>query len=91
MAAPMQIDFHIACPGGAKCEQLAEKARQIGYDSRVYGDVDDEGFDTVECSRVMVPDYDALIVCQRELDEIAGPFGGYVDGWGTFGNKDAAP
>jgi hypothetical protein len=42
----------------------------------------------------MVPEYNALLTVQRELDDIAQPFGGWSDGWGTFGNapsKEAPP
>lgn len=36
----------------------------------------------------MVPDYDAIVAAQEELDAIARPLGAYVDGWCSFGNAD---
>jgi hypothetical protein len=35
----------------------------------------------------MLLDYDSVIAAQAELDRVSGPFGGYSDGWGTFGNS----
>lgn len=34
----------------------------------------------------MLATYEAVIAIQSELAEIANPFGGIPDGWGTFGN-----
>jgi hypothetical protein len=35
----------------------------------------------------MMPIYEDLVRIQHELTEAAQPFGGYSDGWGTFGNR----
>ena len=41
---------------------------------------------TCNCKKYMLANYDGVVASQRELDEICGPFGGFTDGWGTFGN-----
>lgn len=50
-------------------------------------DDDDEGFGpswTVYAMVEMVPDYDEILRIQEELDALAEPFGGAVDGWGVM-------
>jgi hypothetical protein len=34
----------------------------------------------------MLASYHGVMAIQRELVELAAPFGGYPDGWGSFGN-----
>jgi hypothetical protein len=58
----------------------------------VYFDDDVEDVDNVaepwtcECSRVMILSHQSITECQLQLNKIAEGHGGYVDGWGTFGN-----
>jgi hypothetical protein len=50
-------------------------------------DPDDEEFGpswTVFANVSMIPQYDEIIRIQADLDRIAGPHGGMVDGWGTM-------
>ena len=92
MSKPMKIDFHIAAPDEAVAKKVATRASDLDYESSVYffdetdGDEETDNTWTCECSRTMVPKYDAIIESQVELDGIAQPFGAYADGWGTFGN-----
>lgn len=39
---------------------------------------------TVYAMVEMVPDYDEILRIQEELDSLAEPFGGAVDGWGVM-------
>jgi regulator of RNase E activity RraB len=36
----------------------------------------------------MLATYTNVVRSQEELQALAEPYGGEVDGWGTFGNKD---
>lgn len=45
---------------------------------------------TCECSREMLLDHSELIRIQRQLTDIASPFGGWCEEWGTFGNTQNA-
>jgi hypothetical protein len=36
----------------------------------------------------MFATYGDVINCQLELDKLAVAYGGFADGWGTFGNID---
>ena len=98
MTKPMAIDFHVAAPDEAAAQQVAAKAAELGYQPEIFFDDEEEDLDgepllpwTVECTKTMVPEYDAIIAAQKELDEIARPLGAFADGWGTYGNVDDSP
>jgi len=81
----MKIDFHIAVPDEQSGRKIADAAKVKNYDAKL--DRDEETGDwTCSCSRTMLLAYDALLQAQEELDAISAPFGGFTDGWGTFGN-----
>jgi regulator of RNase E activity RraB len=95
----MDIDFQVAASDEATAKRVAEEAAKLGYRTSIYCDDEEadeeeaeveEGGDpwTCECTKSMIPTYDAIIAAQLELDAIAQPLGAYSDGWGTFGNKD---
>lgn len=94
MSKPMDIDFHVAAPSEATARQVADQAARLGYDAAIFFDDEEPGLEedlppwTCECTRTMVPGYDAIVAAQEELDAIARPLGAYVDGWGSFGNAD---
>jgi regulator of RNase E activity RraB len=96
MSKPMDIDFQVAAPDESVAKRVAEGAAKLGYRTSIYfddeeADVEDsEALWTCECTKTMVPTYDAIIASQAELDSIARPLGAYSDGWGTFGNSSQA-
>jgi len=85
MTKPMDIDFAVAVPDRATGEAIAERALAHGYLVRVHQGTQSMAW-TCYCTRRMVPEYDAVVAAQRELDGISQPLGGHCDGWGTFGN-----
>jgi regulator of RNase E activity RraB len=85
----MDIDFMIACPDTTSAESIAPLAAEAGYSVRISIDKED-GSITCYCMRTMPLDYDSLICCQSDLDQIGRQHGGYIDGWGTFGNGPKA-
>jgi regulator of RNase E activity RraB len=90
MWKPMSIDFAIAAPSEEAGERIAAEARRLGFSVKVVPDACDEEPDASSwscyCTKTMIPAYDALLQVQRQLDDIAAPWGGWSDGWGTFGN-----
>lgn len=90
MTKPMEIDFVVAVPSREAGDQVAQHARRLGFRVDLVADAHEEEPDATSwscyCTKSMVPDYDALLAVQRELDGIAKPWGGWSDGWGTFGN-----
>lgn len=84
----MVIDFHVVVPDQEIGLQFAELAQQSGYKTELYYDKEEDEF-TAWCSKLMLPEHQALIDAQVELAELALPFGGAIDGWGTEGNVSA--
>ena len=83
----MVIDFHVIVPDEEVGLEFAQAATQAGYKTELSYDQDDDEF-TAWCSKLMLPDYQALIDAQVELAELALPFGSALDGWGTIGNAE---
>ena len=86
MSASMLIDFPVVVPDEIQANAFAAVAAELGYRVELYEHEDDSTWD-VTCSVEMVPIYEELLRIQNELTEAAQPFGGYSDGWGTFGNR----
>ncbi len=92
LSRPMDVDIHIAAPSEEAAIEIANLAGTLGYRTEVYFDDDVEDVDNVpepwtcQCSRVMVLDYNSITEIQVQLNALAAPHGGYVDGWGTWGN-----
>ena len=88
MSAPMSIDFPVVLPHEAQAKAFAAVAAAHGYGVELCPPEDGSDWDVI-CSLDMVPTYVDLVRIQHELTEAAQPFGGYSDGWGTFGNIHA--
>ena len=87
MTSPMVINFALAIPDEPTGKAIALKAIEAGF--KVSVDQDSESSEwTCYCSRSMFATYTNIIKCQLDLDKIAVAYGGFVDGWGTFGNID---
>ncbi len=91
---PMDVDIQIAAPDEQVAIEIANAVGALGYRTEIYFDDEIEEVEdaaeqwTCECSRVMQLSYDSIVAAQEELDKIAKPLLGYVDGWSTFGNAD---
>lgn len=87
LTKPMEIDFHVAVPDQASCQTVARAAEQLGFRTDC---VEEDGEDDYEwtcwCTKTMIPHYDDIIAAQKLLDDLSGPHGGYIDGWGSLGN-----
>ena len=93
MSRPMNIDFAVAVPDEAAGHAVAEGAQALGYKAEVVhdpGDDDRESW-TCYCTRRMVPTHHGVLDAQQQLDEVGRRFGGYADGWGSFGNAEEQP
>ncbi len=97
LSLPMDVDFQVAVPDESSAMSVAREAQRLGYSTRIWHDDDERDLEpdmslfwTCECTKRLVPDYSAIVAIQEELDRIARPFGGYSDGWGSFGNSGDA-
>ena len=87
LTKPMHFDFQVAVPDEGAAKALATVAGKLGYKVNVYPSPECSLPWTCECSTRMLATYDGVIAIQAELAELASPFGGHSDGWGSFGNK----
>jgi hypothetical protein len=87
MSKPMAIDFAVAVPNERVGREIATLASGRGYTCTVVQN-DSGDWDCI-CTRSMLATYDGVIAAQEELEQLARPHGGCIDGWGTFGNSDA--
>ncbi len=86
MAKPMLIDFQVAMPDEASARELAGIALELGYRVDAYESPECSLPWTTECSTRMLATYAGVIAVQAELAELSRRYGGYPDGWGSFGN-----
>jgi regulator of RNase E activity RraB len=86
MSKPMYIDFQVAAPSEASAKSIADVASKLGYRVSVYDSPECGQAWTCQCSTRTLATYENVIAIQKELGQISAEFGGYPDGWGTFGN-----
>ena len=85
MSKPMVIEFSIAVPDQPSGEATAEASASAGFDAIV--DHDDESDEwSCYCRMETVATYERLLALQDELQRLASPHGGRIDGWVTAGN-----
>ncbi len=87
MSASMEIDFPVLFPSEGQASVFAPVAASLGFRVHLSQDEKDLNWD-VYCTCDMVPEYEEIVRIQHELTAAAKPYGGYSDGWGTFGNKE---
>jgi hypothetical protein len=87
ISKPMDVDFPVVFADEVTARRFSEVAREHGYFPQLWKSAEDDQWDVI-CVKRMVLTYIAVLDVQRELDNLSEPFGGYSDGWGTFGNKE---
>jgi hypothetical protein len=86
LSKPMLIDFQVAVPDESSARGFAQVAEKLGYRIDLYPSPECALPWTCECSTRMLATHDAVSAVEAELAELALPFGGRPDGWGSFGN-----
>lgn len=89
LAEPMDVDFHVAVPDRGAGAQVAIIAEKLGFQAEVIKD-EESGEWVCSCTKRIVATHEAVTTIEQQMDLISRPFGGYADGWGTFGNADDA-
>lgn len=87
LSREMKIDFMINVSDETIGIIIAQKMELKGFQVSVEKDETSQRW-TCYCTRTMVPSYERLIGIQKMMNEIAKPYGGCSDGWGSFGNSD---
>jgi len=87
LTKPLEMDFFVAAPSEEAGVSIALKAGELGFTTSVELDDEDQEW-TCYCTMVLVPDYSEVVKIEQQLDSIAKEYGGYADGFGTFGNAE---
>ncbi|MED1405505.1 ribonuclease E inhibitor RraB [Bacillus mycoides] len=77
------VDFFIAIPDQEYGERILLQLKELGLNGELQYDEEFEEW-TCICSKEVTLDYEDIVRIQKELDELSGKLGGYVDGWGMF-------
>lgn len=86
LTKPMEMDFFVAVPSKEAGEKVAIEVEKHGFNVSL--EQDDEFKEwTCYCSSTLIPEYNEVVRIERELDTIAKKYGGYSDGFGTYGNS----
>lgn len=84
-SAPVDIDFNIDFESWPPPAQFMEKLIAIYPKARLIepeDDDDDEGYVEIVVHDLLT--YDLVIRLQRELSELAAPYGGVCESWGAW-------
>ncbi|MCP5006430.1 MAG: ribonuclease E inhibitor RraB [Planctomycetes bacterium] len=85
LSKPIKIDFFVAVPSGKEGDIIANKVLAIGFNTSVEQD-EETGEWTCYCTKILIPSYLEIVRIEKQLDELSQPFGGYIDGFGSYGN-----
>jgi hypothetical protein len=84
---PMKIDFFVAVPSEEQGKQVSLKARDLGFQTSVEKDEKTLAW-TCYCTKTLIPQYSEVIKIENQLNSISRPYGGYSDGFGSYGNAN---
>ncbi len=87
MKRPMEMDFYISIPTMSAGNNIAAEVRIIGFDTDVEQDEETKDY-TCTCTKSIIPTYANVTEIEARLDQVAKRYGGYIDGFGSFGNAD---
>ena len=78
------VEFVLVFDEGDAAAQCAEAIERLGvYQVQVYQDDENDRVDLI-ASRTMRLDHATISEAERELADLARPYGGSADGWGTL-------
>ncbi|MEG3223313.1 MULTISPECIES: ribonuclease E inhibitor RraB [Vibrio] len=85
LSKPLEIDFFVAVPSKRLGDQVALEVDKLGFKTSVEQD-EETGAWTCYCTKTLIPEYPEIVRIEEELTIIAKPYGGYADGFGSYGN-----
>lgn len=90
LGRPLQMDFFVAVPDEPSGVSVARLATALGFTTSVEQD-SSSGHWTCYCTKTVVPSFEMVTTIERQLDDLARPMGGHIDGFGSFGNTPDVP
>lgn len=88
LSKPMKIDFFVSVPDEEAGNRLARDHDLAAFSSSVEQDAE-SGAWTVYCTRVLIPTYASIVQLEMLLSKVADRYGGFSDGFGSFGNAES--
>lgn len=90
LTRPLDMDFFVAAPDEEAARDIGNAVEELGEGfATVVEQDDDSGEWTCYCTIRIVPAFETVVAYEERLGEIAEPFGGFSDGFGTFGNAES--
>jgi regulator of ribonuclease activity B len=82
---PREFDFVVIFPSKPLAEAFAQRIKELGYTISVEesGCVPERPYDA-RIKRTMMPSHAKITEFENTLSDLAEPFGGRNDGWGTL-------
>lgn len=85
LSKPMTIDFFVAVSSRKTGEKVAMEAEKLGFTVSVEQDQVSKEW-TCYCAKTLIPEYSIVVKIEEQLNNIAKVYGGYSDGFGSYGN-----
>lgn len=86
LTKPMKMDFFVAVPSESAGQMVAIKAGDLGFETSVEQD-SETGDWTCYCSKILIPEFHEIVNIEKQLNAISTQYGGYIDGFGSYGNS----
>jgi hypothetical protein len=83
LSTALKIDFHVFAPSEQTGQAIAIEAEALGFKTKLVEDDSPDSW-TVWCTREIVPSEPLITKIEADLDAVARPHGGYIDGWGWW-------
>lgn len=88
LTRPMAMDFFVAVPSAEAGRIVAARAVALGFSSTVERDEETRSW-ICYCTKTLIPELFTVAAIERQLDRLAQEVGGWIDGFGSYGNADA--
>jgi hypothetical protein len=85
--APRRVDFNLVFPTTTARDQNETPVRDLGFNWELSVDAVKPGTFEATAYRELSPQLEPITHAEIALIEQITPYGGYVDGWGFFGNS----
>jgi hypothetical protein len=84
--APRRVDFNLVFPTEASRSEAKAGIHDLGFDWKDEDDSVEAGTFEATAHKVLTVNVDSISDSEIALSEALSPYGGYVDGWGYFGD-----
>ncbi|MDY6976668.1 MAG: ribonuclease E inhibitor RraB [Pseudomonadota bacterium] len=85
LTKPILMDFFLAASSKEILCTLNEEVSELGFDSELEFDSESNEW-TLFCAKTIIPSYVNVVAIEEQLTKIALEYGGYYDGFGSYGN-----